>query len=261
MVHAEAYLLVNAALCACSLPLGGKLAGLPAPKGARLLLSALLGSAFSMLSLLVPWLSLLALAGLPFSVWLCFGRHGPQACVRCSVTTLCASLLTGGAALSLLSAGLRIAPALLLSALLSMLLYMLATLLPTALCEVRQVELRMEDRRVILPAMLDSGNLLSDPVTGLPVLVVPEKALKTLFPGVEDLCDLKGLPLGFRLLNVRTAAGGALLPMFRPDECRLYLNGHACDTELLVAVAGREYGGVQALVPMAALPQKMLAQS
>ena len=147
------------------------------------------------------------------------------------------------------------------SALLSMLLYMLATLLPTALCEVRQVELRMEDRRVILPAMLDSGNLLSDPVTGLPVLVVPEKALKTLFPGVEDLCDLKGLPLGFRLLNVRTAAGGALLPMFRPDECRLYLNGHACDTELLVAVAGREYGGVQALVPMAALPQKMLAQS
>ena len=64
--------------------------------------------------------------------------------MRCSVTTLCASLLTGGAALSLLSAGLRIAPALLLSALLSMLLYMLATLLPTALCEVRQVELRMD---------------------------------------------------------------------------------------------------------------------
>ena len=41
--------------------------------------------------------------------------------------------------------------------------------------------------------------------------------------------------------------------MFRPDECKIYLNGSACRADLLVAVAGREYGGVQALVPMSAL--------
>lgn len=52
---------------------------------------------------------------------------------------------------------------------------------------------------------------------------------------------------------MRTAAGSALLPLFRPDECRLYLNGHPSEARLLVAVAGPEYGGAQALVPMAAL--------
>lgn len=107
--------------------------------------------------------------------------------------------------------------------------------------------------------MLDSGNLLRDPVTGLPVLVVPCKAARLLFPDIADPCDLYSLPLGFRLLNVRTAAGSSLLPLFRPDECRLYLNGRACQAQLLVAVAGREYGGVQALVPMAALPHGELS--
>ena len=111
----------------------------------------------------------------------------------------------------------------------------------------------MDGNAVILPAMLDSGNLLRDPLTGLPVLVVPRKAARLLFPGVYDLGDLASLPLGFRLLNVRTAAGSALLPLFRPDECRLYLNGHPSEARLLVAVAGPEYGGAQALVPMAAL--------
>ena len=137
--------------------------------------------------------------------------------------------------------------------LLVLLVYLLATLLPNALCDVRQVELRVDGNAVILPAMLDSGNLLRDPVTGLPVLVVPRKAARLLFPGVYDLGDLASLPLGFRLLNVRTAAGSALLPLFRPDECRLYLNGHPSEARLLVAVAGPEYGGAQALVPMAAL--------
>ena len=47
--------------------------------------------------------------------------------------------------------------------------------------------------------------------------------------------------------------------MFRPDECRIYLNGSACRANLLVAVAGREYSGVQALVPMSALPAGALS--
>ena len=47
--------------------------------------------------------------------------------------------------------------------------------------------------------------------------------------------------------------------MFRPDLCRIYLNGKACDAELLVAFAGCDYGGVQALVPMSALPANALS--
>ena len=162
-------------------------------------------------------------------------------------------LMLGGGAQALVARGVPAPLALMAGAGVALLVYLLATLLPTALCDVRQVELRVDGNAVILPAMLDSGNLLRDPVTGLPVLVVPRKAARLLFPGVYDLGDLASLPLGFRLLNVRTAAGSALLPLFRPDECRLYLNGHPSEARLLVAVAGPEYGGAQALVPMAAL--------
>ncbi|MEG0996188.1 MAG: sigma-E processing peptidase SpoIIGA, partial [Clostridia bacterium] len=258
MIHAEAYLLCNAALCACALPLGGRLAGLHAPKPASLMIASLLGGTLCLGAALLPMLAPLAALWLPLAVWLCFRRQGRPACMRCLLTTLCATMLTGGAATALISLGLAAMPALLASAGISTALYLLAILLPTTLCEVRQVELRMENRSVLLPAMLDSGNLLHDPITSLPVLVVPYRALRPLFPEISDLCNLRTLPLGFRLLNVRTAAGSALLPLFRPDECRLYLNGSACEAELLVALAGREYSGVQALVPTAALPRQSM---
>ena len=253
MVCAEAYAAVNAAMCACALPLGGKLAGLPAP-GRMALAPTSLGSGAAALGMLAwPALWPLWILGLPTSVAACFGAHGVGACVRCTLTTLGAALLLGGACTAISSAGLPALASLALAAVLGTALYLLTSLAPSALCDVRQVELKVGERAVILPAMLDSGNRLRDPVTGMPVVVVPRKAMGRLFPGVPEGGGLCDLPLGFRLLSVRTAAGSALLPLFRPEMCTLYVNGHARQAKLLVAVAGRDYGGVQALVPTAAL--------
>lgn len=249
-------MLWNAAMCICALPLGGKMAGLPAPARKPLLLAAGMDGALSVLGLY--GFGGFAMLGLPGSVALCFREHGFPACMRCTLTTLLASMLTGGAMTALMNAGLSAVSSGVVAMGASMTAYLLMNLIPNVLCNVRQVELKVEDRAVILPAMLDSGNLLRDPITGLPVLVIPARAACTLFPGMPDPSFLPGLPLGFRLLNVRTAAGSALLPMFKPDECRIYLNGSACKANLLVAVAGREYGGVQALVPMSALPSGVL---
>lgn len=257
MLHAESFIAFNMIMCLCSLPLGGRLAGLPSPGKREMALCAAIGGASAACSL--GGCGAAALAGLPASVGVCFRRHGFQACMRCMLTTLLASCVLGGAMDALMSAGLRAWPAGALAALAGLAACAFIRLLPSALTEIRQVELRVEDHVILLPAMLDSGNLLRDPVTGLGVLVVPRKAAQTLFPTVRDLSSLARLPLGFRLLNVRTAAGSALLPMFRPDLCRIYLNGRACDAELLVAVAGREYSGVQALVPMSALPAGALS--
>lgn len=256
MVMAETYFVWNAAMCACALPLGGRLAGLHAPGARPLLLSSVLGGLVALAALALPMLRMLGLLALPLAVFICFHASGPSACLRCLVTTLCACFVSGGAAYALMEAGVAPAASAALAIGACLLAYLLTVLVPAALCDVRQVELEAGGHSVILPAMLDSGNMLRDPVTGKSVLVIPEKAARILFPDVPDLCCLNTLPLGFRLLNVRTAAGSSLLPMFRPDACRLYLNGHAVEATLLVAVAGREYGGVQALVPMAALPSQ-----
>ena len=254
MISAEAYWFWNAAMCACALPLGGKLAGLSAPKMKTLAWAAGLDGALSLVTVWQPALAPVALLGLPGAVTLCFRAHGWQACVRCSLTTLAAGMLTGGAMTALLGMGLSPVAAAIAAVSMSMAVYLFINLIPRVLVNVRQVELRVGERNILLPAMLDSGNLLRDPITGLPVLVIPARAARTLYPQLGDPSVLTELPLGFRLLNVRTAAGSSMLPMFHPDECRIYVNGSACKAELLVAVAGREYGGVQALVPMSALP-------
>lgn len=261
MIHAEAYLLWNGAMSAVSLLLGGKLAGLSTPRGIRLLLCALLSGGAALAGLYVAWMQAVSLAVFAISVRLCYGREGNSACFRCGVMTVCAAFLLGGAADVLGRIGASPAVRMSISALTGLLVWVLCVLLPTALCEVRQVEIIHQGRSVLLPAMLDTGNLLRDPITAKPVLVASYRALRPLFPDHPPLCDLQQLPFGFRLLTVRTAAGKALWPVFRPDGCRLYLNGQICEIEALVAVAGREYNGVQALVPQAALPSRQPAMT
>ena len=72
MVHAEAYFLWNTVMCLCALPLGGRLAGLPAPGRGALAAGAGLGGVLALCALVLPPLWPVALAGLPCAVALCF---------------------------------------------------------------------------------------------------------------------------------------------------------------------------------------------
>lgn len=110
---------------------------------------------------------------------------------------------------------------------------------------VTRVEVRWRGRSVCLSALVDSGNLLRDGITGLPVVVCSQEALSPLlprmFPGM--------LPEGFRYLSVRTAAGSALMPCFRPESLRLLERGGWAPVEALVGLTVDGYSGFQALVP------------
>lgn len=252
MLLGEGFLFCNLLMCGCALPVGGRLAGVGLPEGRRLILSAVAAALSALTGLKWP---LLGLAGWPLSVWLCYRPEGRAAVLRCTVTTLCAALMTGGTATALMHRGMDPWPAMSWSLALEGFFYLLIRLLPAVMKEVRHVELKVGERSVMLPAMLDSGNLMRDPVTSLPVLVIPLKAACTLFPEAAAIDALRMLPKGFRLLHVRTAAGGSLLPMFRPDQCWLYVDGVRREVRLLAAVAGREYRGAQALVPLAAVQE------
>ncbi len=257
MVHAEAYALWNGLCGAVSLLLGGKLAGLPMPRRGRMLLSFALSGVGALPFLLRPPFGILTIFLCPATVAICYGSQGIPSFFRALVTSLCAALLLGGATELLLRMGQSPCVAMSLSLLLALLLWVLAKLLPTAFCRVQQVEIIANGSSVILPAMVDSGNLLRDPITNLPVMVIAARAALVLFPDWPELSHLQDLPPGFRLLSVRTAAGRGLWPLFRPELCRVYVDGVAGEAQVMVAVAGRDYEGVQALVPLAAVPRSM----
>ena len=114
------------------------------------------------------------------------------------------------------------------------------------------VIIHLSDRQVRLTALLDSGNLLRDPLTGLPVIVCSRRALS----------PLNLLKPRLRLIAVRTAAGQALMPVFRPTSVRLLTGGTWRDANALIGIAPESYNGFQALVPVslttpAALPTAM----
>lgn len=125
------------------------------------------------------------------------------------------------------------------------------------------VELRLGLRQTALTALVDSGNLLRDAVTGLPVIVISRRAASRLMalPSGDAL-----LP-GMRLMNVRTISGTALMTILRPDSVRILTGGEWQEAQALIGLSPDGYDGFQALVPAClvsgtptALPRKAISQ-
>ncbi len=92
----------------------------------------------------------------------------------------------------------------------------------------------------------DSGNHLTEPFSGRPVLVVEREVAQALFPSVPTVADL---PSGWRLVPYDTLGGSGLLPAFLTDSavvlCR---DGERPLPSCYVAVCDRlsrgEYSGL-----------------
>ena len=102
-------------------------------------------------------------------------------------------------------------------------------------------------RSARLPVLRDSGNLLTDGVTGLPVIVVSEGTVASLLPAGVRTGNLSTLPPGWRLLPIRTAAGNGTLMCFRADQLELRTKGKARRIDAAVAISG--FSEKAALVP------------
>lgn len=107
------------------------------------------------------------------------------------------------------------------------------------------VEIRKAEHRLTLPALIDSGNLLRDPISGLPVIVIPRSAalrLITLSPDHPGSCPV-------RCISVKTVTGASLMAVFRPDAVRLEVEGTWILTQAIIGLAPEGYQGAQALIP------------
>lgn len=113
-------------------------------------------------------------------------------------------------------------------------------------------------------SLVDSGNLLSDPLSGRPVILLRRQEALTLFPQealaiLEKNVDESRLPMHLRrkirVIPARGAVGEQLLLGFLPDDIYLYgreceKNKYAVDAILAIAAPGKEdFGGCAGLLP------------
>ncbi len=118
-------------------------------------------------------------------------------------------------------------------------------------------------KSVTLDALSDSGNLLFDPTSGRPALIVSADAAADVLPQKireaalsEDVAgSAAALPpellTRVRLLPVSNVYGKGLLLGFRPDAVTVEQGGSEREYDLIVAVSGKKggFGGFGAVLP------------
>ena len=216
-VYGEAFLFINGCMNFLSLLLAARL-GRCRFKAGKALISAGLASIYAV----AAWVS-----GKPFlrgapillcvcllMVFMAFGKRG----VRLFPLALGAGWLLSGLSDFALKRGVNSWLILLLSGLAVFLICRVSQRLSTASQVTFHLTVCFHGRRVDLPAFRDSGNVLTDKISGLPVIVIPAKEAKPLLPEGTNAGDLSTLPPGWRLIRAKTATGERTLMCFYPDE-------------------------------------------
>ncbi len=98
-----------------------------------------------------------------------------------------------------------------------------------------------------LPALRDTCNLLTDHVSGLPVIVIPQYLARAFLPPETRIHDLSTLPPGWHLVRAKTVTGYGSLMCFFPDKMIIRQGRHAWPTEAVIAVS--DFTESRALLP------------
>ena len=112
------------------------------------------------------------------------------------------------------------------------------------------VEIRLGKRNTTLTALVDSGNLLRDAITGLPVIVISRRAAARLMRLPPEGTLLPGM----RLMSIRTVSGPGLMTILRPDAVRIRGSGGWLAVRALIGLSPCGSEGFQALLPACIVP-------
>ncbi len=259
-VSGELFLLTNTLANSLSLWLAARLMGMHVPSLKRVLTAALCGAVYG-ISAYLPGLSFFRAAPFVLLVPLVMAKillpHlRPLFIIKAAVMILLCGLLLGGFLTWLTAQGITLWLAfgtLFLSITGAAFFCGVHRKVPS---RITMVEIALEGgcmgkSPIRLPAMLDTGNQLTDPITGLPVVVASSSSLRPILPAAVMPEDPQTLPFGFRLLRVQTTAGHKMMMCFRPSQFRVQLEGTWREGQALIAIAPTGYDGAQALVPSA----------
>ena len=235
-LHGEGYLLLNAGMDAVCILAAGHFLQLPM-SGSRTALASLLGGIYALLALWQP-----AFAGLEamLASSLCMGMVAyPRHALRGTGGIWLVGLCGNGMAQTLGRLGADGAAMLLGSVCLMLSFCLMGRKRQGSMRGVMCIE--WKGKCVHMPVMVDTGNLLRDPVSGLPVVVAP-----------LDLCrewedELYALPR----IRAQTACGSMALPCFRPDQCTVRMRGQSICIRTVTALTEEK-------LPLALLPASAL---
>jgi len=113
------------------------------------------------------------------------------------------------------------------------------------------VTVSSEGRQICLEAIVDTGNLLSEPFSGLPVIVAEYEALLPVLPaGFERYPDCAEANTGLRVVPYTGVGGEGVMLAFRPERITAALpGGHPRLAEAYIGVlrtgkVGRDYRAI-----------------
>lgn len=246
-ISGEWFICANVLLDAACLHAVSRMSGRYVRAG-HIIVSSLLGTLCAMAAMLCWGYRAAAYATLPIAAMMALIAFGPRATPRGLTRLMLLALLASGLAHLLHGLGLHAVAVCL--ALLPAIEFFLRTLQSARSHVGERAEIRIlfDSGGVSLYGIWDTGNFLRDPVTALPVVVVPFEAVQPHLPPGVDLERFETLPRGFRLLSVHTANGSRLMMCFRPRALfirreRVWRPFHA-----VVAVSGA-LSGDQAILP------------
>ena len=123
-----------------------------------------------------------------------------------------------------------------------------------------EVEMRMNGRRVVAEAFVDTGNLARDPLDMRAVMLVGERVAKQLLGEESTRLDTlfeidTGLKKRIRLIPVSFGKERRLLVGFRPDAVYVNTNKGREEIDIVVAIdkEGGKYGDAEILMPSVAV--------
>ena len=120
----------------------------------------------------------------------------------------------------------------------------------------------LAERTVSFTGMVDSGNLLTDPLSGVPVIAVKQEVMEPMMsPELKAFLSVSPLPVAnmtdlpegerLRIIPADTATGKGLLVAFRPDTVVLSTAGRKTDlpVQAVLCPVPLEGAEVEAMVP------------
>lgn len=120
-----------------------------------------------------------------------------------------------------------------------------------------RAEIYFSRKRAAVDGLIDTGNRLTEPISGLPVMIVCAEKIEKLLPdGFDPHAPYSTLPDGFRLVGYGGVGGAGEMGCFMPDEIRIFACGRLFRRKdaLWVAVyPGKLPGGTAVLIPYSAI--------